>query len=196
MHRKDLHIFMLLFTMWFGAAQAQTEQGKMLGGGALAVSYFKQDTIHSFDISIQPTLGYFAFKNFMIGANLGIALTSDNRGKKGISRLIVTTSFTPAIRYYFLKGNLKPFIYASFGYYGSTTVTNGNTSATEGLTGSGGLGADYFFNRNFALEFALGYTGKRDTGKSLQSRFGVSIGTMLFFDPKIKNTYRKILEEE
>ncbi|MFN8278347.1 MAG: outer membrane beta-barrel protein [Chitinophagales bacterium] len=173
---------------------AQTEKGKMLGGGSVSISYFKQDTIHSFDFSVSPTLGFFVVKNFMIGTSLGLAFTSDNRGKKGTSRLVTTTSFTPALRYYFLKEKLRPFLYATFGYYSSTVLNQGNTSATEGLAGSGGAGIDYFINRNFALEFAGGYNGRRDTGKSLQSRFGVSLGTLLFFDPKIKSVSRKILE--
>jgi|JI9StandDraft_1071089.scaffolds.fasta_scaffold179892_2 hypothetical protein len=177
--------FLLLIFLALGAS-AQTEKGSMITGTNVGISYTSQDSLHSFDMNFNPNFGYFVANNFMMGMSVGIGITSDNKAKKLKNRLFINTSFAPFVRYYFLKEKWRPFLYARFGYFGTTLISNGNTSSSDGLTGEGGVGINYFFNKNAAFEATLGYRGTRTTGQSLNSRFGLGLGVQLFFHPKIK----------
>ena len=181
-----LPLLIILFTITSFSLMAQTEKGSMITGANVSISYSSQDSIYSFDMNFNPNFGYFVVANFMMGMSIGIGITSDNKAKNLKSRLFINTSFTPFVRYYFLKGKWRPFLFARFGYYGSTSIINGGTGNSDGLTGGGGVGINYFFNKNAAFEATLGYTGTRATGKTLNSRFALGLGVQLFFHPKIK----------
>ena len=185
-YRAHSFIPLVLAMFFLLTAQAQTEKGYMTTGSNVQVSYFSQDTIHSFDININPNLGYFVINNLMLGASIGVGLTSDNRGPKGKSRLVLNTSFTPAIRYYFLKEKLRPFLFLRFGYTGATTIVDGRTQNIDGFLANGGLGLNYFFNEQIALEATLGYTGTKQTARTLQSRMALGLGVQIFFRATVK----------
>lgn len=83
------------------------------------------------------------YKNLLLGASVGIGFTSDNRARNRGNRLILNTTFTPFVRYFFLKEKMRPFIYAFGGYMGSTSLIRGNSGNVDGATYGGGFGFDY-----------------------------------------------------
>ncbi len=122
----------------------------------------------------------------MLGFGMNIGISSDNTSKDHKNRVIVSSSFVPQIRYYFLKEKLRPFVYARFGYQSSTSIHNGNISNTDGMTGEGGVGLDYFLTKNVALESTLGYNGTKLRNQNLSSKFAISLGLQYYFHPRIK----------
>jgi len=178
-----LAIFLLLSL----ALAAQTEQKAMMAGGNFDIGYSFQDSINIFTINVQPRWGIFVYKNLLLGASVGIGLTSDNRGKNKANRLFLNTSFTPFIRYYFLKEKMRPFVYAFGGYLGTTSLIKARSTNLDGATYGGGFGFDYFVNKNVAIEATLGYVGAKFSQRSLNSRIGFGVGFQYFFMPKIFN---------
>ncbi|HEY0262296.1 MAG TPA: outer membrane beta-barrel protein, partial [Chitinophagales bacterium] len=144
-------VLAVLLFMSNNKAFAQTEQQAVMLGGTTGISYVSQKPTHTFSMSFNPNFGYFIVKNLMLGFGMNIGISSDNTSKDHKNRVIVSSSFVPQIRYYFLKEKLRPFVYARFGYQSSTSIHNGNISNTDGMTGEGGVGLDYFLTKNVAL---------------------------------------------
>jgi len=182
--RNSLLAISLLLSL---VAAAQTEQKAMMAGGNFDIGYSFQDSIKIFTINVQPRWGIFVYKNLQLGASIGIGITSDNKGKNRGSRFILNTSFTPYVRYYFLKEKMRPFIYAFGGYMGTTSLIKAKSSNLDGATYGGGFGFDYFVNKNIAIEATLGYVGAKFSERSLNSRIGFGVGFQYFFMPKIFN---------
>ena len=171
-------ILLLLFsTNIFG----QTEQNSFISGGGFDMTFSQQDSNRIFTMNIAPSFGYFVAKNLMLGFTLGIGITSDNRARGGENRFFLNTLFVPTMRYYFLKGIFKPFLYGKFGYISSTAIIRGNTGNVDGMTGGGGAGFDYFATKNLAVEFTFGYNGSKLSNRPLNSQTGVSLGLQYFF---------------
>jgi hypothetical protein len=180
--RNSLLVISLLLSL---AVVAQTEQKAMMAGGNFDIGYSFQDSIRIFTINLQPRWGIFVYKNLLLGASVGIGLTSDNRARNRGNRLILNTTFTPFVRYFFLKEKMRPFIYAFGGYMGSTSLIRGNSGNVDGATYGGGFGFDYFVNKNVAVEATLGYVGAKFAERSLNSRVSFGVGFQYFFMPKI-----------
>ncbi len=182
--RKGLFVISLLLSL---TVSAQTEQKAMMAGGNFDIGYSFQDSIRIFTINLQPRWGIFVYKNLLLGASVGIGITSDNKGKSRGNRFILNTSFTPYVRYYFLKEKMRPFIYAFGGYMGTTALIKARSNNLDGATYGGGFGFDYFVNKNVAIEATLGYVGTKFAKRSLDSRIGFGVGFQYFFMPKIFN---------
>ena len=150
------------------------------------MTFSRQDSVRIFTMNITPSFGYFIAKNLMLGFSLGIGLTSDNKARNKQNRIFLNTLFVPTVRYYFLKGNLKPFLFAKFGYLSSTSLIRGNSGNVDGITGGGGIGFDYFATKNLAVECSFGYNGTKYTNRSLNSQTGITVGLQYFFHKQKK----------
>ena len=178
--RRIVSIFSLLLLLT-NKSFCQTEQQNFIAGGGFDMTFSQQDSNRIFTMNIAPSFGYFVAKNLMLGFALGIGITSDNRARGGENRFFLNTLFVPTVRYYFLKGKLKPFLYGKFGYISTTAIIRGNTGNVDGITGGGGIGFDYFVTKNLAVECTFGYNGSKLSNRSLNSQTGISFGLQYFF---------------
>jgi len=112
-------------------------------------------------VSLAPRAGYFLTDRVVVGSEIGLGYTTF-RGDNPVRQHIFGTGLQPFARYYFGKapgsddasGLLVPFAELSGGFnYGRA----GNSSAMMG-SASAALGANYFLNRNVALEAGLYYS--------------------------------------
>lgn len=184
--------FLLLFIICASTQTsfAQTEQQSILLGGTASISYTSQKPTHVFSVSLNPNFGYFIINNLMLGFGLGIGISSDNTASDHKNRFTISSTFTPTVRYYFLKEKLKPFVFGRFGYTSSTSIHDGNIKNRDGITGGGGIGLDYFVAKNVALECTLGYNATKIARTALNTQFAIGLGLQYYFHPKIKPEMR------
>jgi len=184
-------VTILMFFCSVLSTNAQTERNAYVAGGGFDLSYTKFDTTYNFSMNIPVTFGYFAVKNLMLGMSLGVGLSADNRAKERKSRLFINTYFIPVIRYYFLKEKTRPFLFAKFGYIGSSSLIRGNNANSDGMTGGGGIGVSHFLSKHLALETSLGYNATKISKNPLRSQIYLSIGLQYYFKYKLPDTEDK-----
>lgn len=166
---------------WLGA-QAQVEKGDWLVGGSININTSSNTTV-----SITPSAGYFFLNRFAAGGifNVSYEKTSDLK-----STII---GIGPFARYYFGKGNLKPFL-ASELLFGSTKYQypgeNSFTRNGHNFFLGGGLAA--FVNEHVAIETQAGYTNTKYSGNPSDNGLAIRIGFQIYLAPRgIVDTYRK-----
>jgi len=190
-------ILPLLFLLHFWAIGiGQTEKGSWLVNGKATTNSY--GNLPTFDINIQPEIGYFFIDNLIGGVKTGFFY----RQSKIKTTLKYTNYFaTPFLHYYFLKGKFRPFVQADFAFdwYRRPTrimeIVNGSTNfvltgyKTEFQTASSiSIGANYFLSKNVALNAQFIYflhDDRKDINRSQNVRFkGFRFGLNYFFNPK------------
>jgi outer membrane protein len=154
---------------------AQTEKGTIMTGGQLLLN--TNDNGSNFTFS--PQFGYFFANNFAAGGELTI-----DASKFGDLRS-TEIGIGPFARYYFLKGQAKPFVVGSAGYVSQSirsSNSEANSSGWQMLIG-GGLAA--FINRNVAVETIAGYRYADFNNSEGAGGFSLSLGFQLFFNKDV-----------
>lgn len=186
---KKLRAYGLLITFFLCSNRtfSQTEHQSVLLGGNADISYSKQSKDQNFSINLNPNFGYFVAKNFMLGFQLSIGISSTNNSSTGgANQFLLSSAFSPMTRYYFLKGKVRPFLHGQFGYISITVIQNGEISNLDGIAGGGGIGLNYFLTKNVALEGLARYHGAQFAGLPFISQFIFGVGFQYYFHPTIK----------
>jgi outer membrane protein len=150
----------------------QTEKGKiMIGGGSsfnlgsdhskYTADYGHGDGGSSFNLGISPEFSFFVINHLSVGLQLPISIGSaKNNQYKSTSSAI---SFSPFIRYYFGKTNIRPYLNVGTGigsvsyHYdpGPAGVADHNTDNIYSFNFGGGAGI--FLNEKIMMDIGLGY---------------------------------------
>ena len=184
----------------------QTEKGKFIFGGDTSISFssektkfksddFESDNSESSTLSFLPGAGYFVIDNLAIGLQLQVSSTNQsfNVGTEEKPTFKTNTlSVSPFLRYYFTKGNVKPYLQGRVGT-GSSKFTRENTS-NEGETknslftyGVDG-GVAIFLNSKIAVNLGVGYSSVRskekednnNNARTISNIIGVGAGFNIF----------------
>ena len=132
-----------------------------------------------------PSFGYFIVNNLSIGISCNISekteeYKNDNETKQNIIMLMPSATFFIPI-----KGPIKPFLQAGFGY-SSLTQKHYNTinDSYEGTTLGLGGGFSYFINKNVSIDLGVQYIySALDDNKNAirQNATGGNIGFSFYF---------------
>ena len=189
-------ITLLLFTLFTITTFSQTEKGKYLIGGTtnFGSSYLTEGddgfTTTSSSFNFSTNIGYSFTNNLFAGLN--IQFLSNNFKVKFANTENYTSqiTFSPFLKYYFLKEKFKPFALIRYGFGKSNSEninSNGTSNSKSDLTKFNlGGGLSYFFTDYFSLEFEAFY--QRDTSSTeIQNDdfkyygFGTNLGFSIFF---------------
>ena len=177
--------------------RAQTEKGMLIIGGSSSISEAIQSTTNTFNLSLAPSFGIFAIRNFAIGGIYSFSVGSSHTVNATTDVKSTTTTFNtlvgPFLKYYIGKKNMKPFVSANGGYSVYTQLrSNSSPGSSLGLTNYDGfsmgasVGIAYFFNPHVALESALYINTSGYQTQIPTTRFGFSLGLYTFLDKKKK----------
>jgi len=169
------------------AAQAQTEQGKIMVGGQLGFETSKvKDTDHKNNsFSINPTVGYFVSDNLAIGTGIGY-----NWGKTETSKdnSVKNDAFqvSPFARKYSANGPVRFFAQLSVPMAWGTTTTEVNNVETKNKFESYGVelapGLAYFPTSKIGIELkvrGLYYNYNKDkTDDVAVNTFGLNVNSL------------------
>ncbi len=180
------NFFLVIFCMTLFTTYAQTEMHNMSMGGNININYARQDSTFTFTMGINPQVGYFVYHNLLLGAQFGIGITSDNKGKGRVGRFYLNTLFTPYARYFIGKKNLRGLVEIKGGVIGSTSIIKASVGNADGWVVTPSAGIAYFFNKNLAMETTLYYSAVKVSRQNLTQNFGVALGLNYYFNPKKK----------
>lgn len=157
---------------------AQIEKGTMLAGGAFSL----QTTKNNSRFSLNPNVGFFVIDNLAVGAGLSV-----NFSKQGE---IKSTEFGvgPYVRYYFGKGNTKPFIVTEANYLTVNNKADGIKNTTTGVGYLLGAGFAAFVSDMVAIEGLAGYNYSDFNGTAGSGGFAMRLGFQLYFN---RDVYQK-----
>lgn len=179
---KKIILGILVVTLCTVAVNAQTMKGDWMVGGSFALNTTSNTTV-----SLNPAAGYFILDNLAIGGtfNFGYVKTGD------VKSTVIGAG--PFARYYFGKGNLKPFVLTEFLFNSLKVDGVAETSSTNNghdfLLG-GGLAA--FVNEHVAIETIAGYTNTKYSGESSDGGLAIRIGFQIYLSPqKMVETYKQ-----
>lgn len=132
---------------------AQTEKGSLMIGGDIgsASAQYSSGNVAHYGFQLDPTIGYFLAKNFVLGASLDMSLsTAKHQGTN------IALGLYPLMRYYFSsKSKGQFFVEASVGASKVASIGESNPS-NEYLYGyTLGPGYVYFITPNVGLEASL-----------------------------------------
>lgn len=176
-----------------------TQQGSWMAGANVvrAGIAFGGGQKTSYNFGISPRIGYFVADNIALGASLTATIA-------GASHYYRSSSAGGSIfaRYYFGKaadkaGNMKKWRFfmdaeAGYGHGKSKLITDPNTptwnyAKTDYLTYRAGVGANYFFNKNVALETGISWyrSSLLDPNQAVmgdrQSNINFNVGLQIYF---------------
>ncbi len=181
---------LLLLTLVFAAAMAQTEKGHYLVGGAADISSARQGKNSSFNLSMSPTFGVFVVKGLAIGGRYSFGVsnnrTYDYKQLKYVSATTFSSGIGPVIKYYPGKKQLKGLVTLNGSYTTSTTLRDKKVTGTNGFIVGGSAGIAYFINQHVSIESAF-YTNVSGAVDQLPvTRIGFQVGFFVFLDKKKK----------
>lgn len=157
-----------------------TKGNWMVGGsiGSLGYSFEAE----SFNINLEPRVGYFVADNFAIGLEAQLGFQSvkgednDNIWRYGIS---------PFARYYFNEGSSST---GRFFGQGNLGIAGGNAGIDTSFAFGVNAGYVHFVTRTVGLEAMVGYNYSKSTTASAvkQSGLGASVGFQIYLPGKTK----------
>jgi outer membrane protein W len=153
-------------------ANAQTEKGDWMIGGAMTISTATNNS----QFALEPSAGYFFANNFVAGASFSL-----NFGKTG-NQKTTSESVGPFARYYFnLKSQgFKPFLHAEYNIGNIVTkFPDSKSSNTVGNFLLAGGGA-FFINKNVALEALAGFNHTKVQGLRAENGFLFRLGFQVY----------------
>lgn len=168
------------------AANAQTEQGKIMVGGQIGfeTSKVKDTDFKNNSFSINPTVGYFISDNLAIGTGVGYDWskneTTDNSTKRDAFKV------SPFVRKYSANGPLRFFAQLSVPMsWGKTTVETNNVKAESKFENYGvelAPGLAYFPTSKVGIELkvrGLYYNYNKDkTNDVAENTFGLNVNSL------------------
>ncbi|WP_312192247.1 outer membrane beta-barrel protein [Sphingobacterium sp.] len=168
------------------AANAQTEQGKIMVGGQIGfeTSKVKDTDFKNNSFSINPTVGYFVSDNLAIGTGVGYDWskneTTDNSTKRDAFKV------SPFVRKYSANGPLRFFAQLSVPMsWGKTTVETNNVKAESKFENYGvelAPGLAYFPTSKIGIELkvrGLYYNYNKDkTNDVAENTFGLNVNSL------------------
>lgn len=182
-----------------GGANAQTEQGKIMAGGSLGVSF--GNTYNEYDgtkgaeyknstFSLTPKVGYFFIDGLAAGLEVNLDLQTQKIDEDGMDYKGTSSTFLvgPFARYYSSVGLFGD---ASIGF-GSSKFKEEETGQEDGESKSNlfgwSLGAGYaiFLNDNVSIEPMISYNkftftdGDDSKDKNKQGQFLIEVGFNIF----------------
>ena len=182
-------LFSLLFLFAWVTSFAQTDKGSWLLGGTATIgtssySFSGSSTTTTTGITLQPTVGYFIINNLVIGAGVPLSYSSETNTSSS------TIGLVPFGRYFFLEGNVKPFVQAQVGYT-STNITTNVSGRDVSYTSSGstfgvGGGLAIFLTKSASLDLNLYYSSTTKNAPSnnavtgTASNFGLQVGFLVY----------------
>lgn len=179
---KKMFIAAVLLTS-VSSTFAQTDKGDWLVGGTLGFTTTKGNS----NFNLSPSAGYFFADNFAAGANVDLKF-----GKLGD---VKSTEFGigPFARYYFGKGNLRPFATAAIDYLtnSSKNTTTNFSSSIDGFGWFLGAGGAAFLNQSVALEGIVGFDSKKYSGASANTGFLLKIGFQVYISKSKMQSLKK-----
>jgi hypothetical protein len=206
-------VFVLIIASLYNIqlSDAQTNRGRVLIGASSAVSLagsgpnvlslgfrknnHKNDTIGNsgqdvkgdISLNLMPRVGFFIFKNFVLGADLCIGYNTQN----DVNSEIITNTYAagPFIRYYFPTEKVRPFIECN-AVFGNTRVkyvssgTTINDQNTEITSFGSGLGVAFRIGDKSTIDFLAAYNSVKEKYSNYNpfnqensiSSFGVRFG--------------------
>lgn len=167
---KKILVAALLFAGTQGFAQI--EKGTMLAGGAFSL----QTTKNNSRFSLNPNLGFFVADNFAVGAGLSVNFSKQGNIKS------TELGVGPYARYYFGKGNTKPFIVTEASYLTSNNKTGDVKNTSTGVGYLLGLGFAAFVSDMVAVEGLAGYNYSDFNGTPGAGGFAMRLGFQLYFN--------------
>ena len=165
--------FILIATMLFLAADAQTDKGDWMVGG-----YFRLNTSdNNTEISLTPNAGLFVVDNLAVGGNIGLNHTTSGNNKY--------TSFgiVPFVRYYFTTETQKvrPVLHGALNYLSTRNKIGNNTSSTNtGLNFFVGGGAAAFISNSVSIDALIGYDRTKYKNFDGSGGFAFNIGFQVY----------------
>jgi hypothetical protein len=173
---------LLAFFISLTNLHAQTFKGDWMVGGN-----FSLNTTSNTSVSLNPSAGYFFLDNLAIGGTVNFGYLKTGNVK--------TTLFGagPYVRYYFGKGNLKPFAVTEFLFSSSKVDGVAATSSTKnGHEFLLGAGLAAFVNEHVAIETIAGYTNTKYSGTESDGGLAIRIGFQVYLSPhKMVETYKQ-----
>lgn len=153
--KKLIVLFFISFT-----AVAQTQKGA-LSFGTGSINYrgdFEKNKVDVSTISLTPSVGYLVLKNLEVGLGVYYRYTW---GKNVMN--YQDAILTPYITQYFGRKRFQPFVQVKAGpvYVNMLNLE----SPLQGFTWDVSAGGMYFFNKNLALGFNVGYKDRHHTSE-------------------------------
>jgi hypothetical protein len=182
--QQILHMKKLLFLLLAGislGAHAQTEKGNIMVGGQLNLNTNEDGSEFRFN----PQLGYFFANNFAAGGQFSFDFS-----KAGNLR-VNEFGVGPFARYYFGKGQTKPFLVSTVDYLSTSTKANNIEVNSNGWSFLVGGGFAAFLNRTVALEGIIGYRYADYSNSSGSGGLNLSLGFQLYFGKDLPGDIKK-----
>lgn len=196
---KGLLFTLSLLVIWNTTSNAQIQEGNlMVGVNIVDIDLgFQKDNTH-FGLGISPQIGYFIEDNFVLGAEVKVALNSFKNsfsidyGLSAFSRYYLGDPRTVLLKHsrFFLEGDA--------GIAGRNFKTTGKPSTTTNGLGLGvGGGIAYFISPNIGLEASLKYNGIINFGTSPSSgNLNLNIGFQIYIPTtRAKEIYDEVESE-
>jgi hypothetical protein len=169
----------MLFTLCYLSATAQTERGAFLVGGNFDLG-LQTSQEGGFSVSFSPQVGYFVVNNFALGTSLPLGFNTWASGRN------FNAGLSPFARYYFGESATRLFLEgrAGYNYYNSRfTIFTGETmrNSARFYNLNAGLGAVHFITQSVGLEAILGYNYTKDSNVVQgQSRIRLNVGLQIY----------------
>jgi len=211
------HIWGFLFFSVLLSANAQTEKedtdfsptakGKFLIGASSNFNLGFNDTNFrtdgtsrdvgdGFNLNLSVAAGLFIIDNLVVGTGLSLDFLNSDSGSLESDQFAI--SLEPFVRYYFLKGKVKPFIEGIIGFGGASgdiTFINQVDGITQEMENDIDLnffnygfsgGAAFFLTDTFSLDLVIAYRRSRVTDenandlRTISSNIGLVAGFRFF----------------
>ena len=189
---KKITILFLLGAC-INAANAQTQKGSWLAGGAIGFSASKDHVndnnspdFKTTSFQLSPDFGYFFIKHLAAGLNINyMSVTTSESGNSSTGS---TFSAGPFVRYYFGLSKTADIFVQANGGWGSEKYGTGNPSTSLSLFGFK-AGPAIFLNPHIALEITAGYQSlksKSDNLTTTTNDFTMGVGFQIHLAPSKK----------
>lgn len=176
--RKLISLFLIVIAL---DAVAQTDKGNLMVGGQLNLNTNKDGSEFRFN----PQLGYFFANNFAAGGQFSFDFS-----KAGNVR-VNEFGVGPFARYYFGKGQTKPFLVSAVDYLSTSTKANNIEVNSNGWSFLIGAGFAAFLNRTVAIEGIIGYRYADYSNTSSSGGLNLSLGFQLYFGKDLPGDIKK-----
>jgi Outer membrane protein beta-barrel domain len=173
-------LFLLLITAAIEAS-AQTDKGNIMVGGQLGLSTNKDGS----DFRFNPQFGVFVANNFALGGEMTFDFSKSGNIRNN------EFGIGPFARYYFGKGQTKPFLVTSADYVIVSTKVNNTESSATGWNFLFGAGFAAFLNRQVAVEGIAGYRYADYSNTEGSGGLNISLGFQLYFGKELAKDIKK-----
>lgn len=183
-----MKLFVLFFALLFLTitALAQLNKGQFLAGGNFRFESIKTEgyitaNYKTSNVFLSPNIGYFILPKLAGGLRTDFS-SYKQRSPNNIKSTAI--SFSPFLRYYFLKTGQKVNLYSDVGYIFSRSKFK-NPAFTDYIQKGNGYylsgGPVVFLNKHIALEFILGYrhTKIKDAGDNATNTISSGLGLQI-----------------